>query len=217
MIPCLYITYNRIDYTKQTLPELINSDCDKIIIIDNHSTDGTAEYLEEIDHPKIQVIFKEENTGIAGAMNIFLQLTKGYEFVSKIDNDTIVPKNWCNELLRKLIACDLDILQAKHNLDPAVTKGLTFDEWMRTMRQDEKDKSVYYHHFVGGSGIVFRRNKIDILPETEWLLYSWRQYQREHPELRTAFTTDVKVKLLDGGGDYSKYPNYYIETKRLIC
>jgi hypothetical protein len=50
------------------------------------------------------------------------------------------------------------------------------------------------------------------------MLGGWRQFQREHPELKKAFATDVEVHLLDtneNGADYSQYPNYYRETKRL--
>jgi glycosyltransferase involved in cell wall biosynthesis len=218
MIPVLFITYNRLEYTKQALGSLLLSDCGKIFIIDNNSTDGTKEFLATADccKDKIQVVLNDENIGIAGAMNQFLALTKDCEFVGKVDNDTVVPRNWCSVLLSKLKACELDIIQAKHNLDPAVTKGKTFDQWMQTMKQHAKDESVYLHHFVGGSGIVFRRNIVSEIPQTEWKLYGWRQFQRENPQLKTAFTTDLEIELLDGGGDYSAYPYYYKETKRLV-
>lgn len=218
MIPVLYITYGRLEFTKQSLPALLNSDSQiAVVIIDNNSKDETKEYLKTLTHKKIHaIIYNEENTGIAGAMNSFLEITKGMDFVAKLDNDSVPQKNWCTKLKEKLIKCDLDVIQAKHELIPAVANGLSFDEWMKTMKQHQKDKSVYLHHFVGGSGIVFRRNKIDKLPETEWKLYSWRQYQREHPELRTAFTTDVEIHLLDSGGKHVAYPEYYKETRRSV-
>jgi glycosyltransferase involved in cell wall biosynthesis len=216
-IPCLFVTYNRLDYTKQSLEALIGSDVGKIVIIDNASTDGTQEYIKSLnlDSMRFITVFNDTNTGIAGAMNQYLQLTKGCKLVAKVDNDTIVPAHWCHKLAEKVYNCKLDIIQAKHNLDPAVTKGLTFDEWTATMPKHENDACVHYHHFVGGSGIVFRRNIVDAIPYTDWKLYGWRQFQREHPHLRTAFCSSVVIRLLDGGGDYSKYVDYYKETKRL--
>lgn len=35
----------------------------EIIVVDNCSTDGTREYLQQIDDPEIQVVFHEQNMG----------------------------------------------------------------------------------------------------------------------------------------------------------
>lgn len=219
MIPVLFITYNRLDYTKQAMKALLYSDCGKIYIIDNNSSDGTREWLLEQhwNNERVMILFNEENKGIAGAMNQFLEITRHFAYVGKVDNDTIVPDNWASVLLKKCVDHDIDIVQAKHPII-SQTFAAGFDAWMKTMKAEPKDKSIFYHHFVGGSGIIFNRKKITSIPTTDWLLYGWRQYQRENIKLKKAFCTAVQIELLDTdeyGVDYSKYPEYYIETKRL--
>lgn len=218
-VPVLFTTYNRLEYTRQSLPALMASDCGLILVVDNNSTDGTKEYLQSIKSDRIHVIYEKENTGVAGAMNLFLQLTHGDKYVGKVDNDTIVPPDWCSRLLAKIIVHGVDIIQAKHPIPEATYSGGNFYAWMQTMKQDRKDPSLYYHRFVGGSGIVFKRKVVDRIPETEWKLYGWNTFQKEHPELKKAFCMEVEIELLDmyrnGGTRYADYPEYYKETRRI--
>lgn len=216
MIPVLMITYNRLEYTKKALEALFFSRDRKIFIIDNGSTDGTQDYIMSQQWSYTwNITFNKTNLGIAGAMNQFLEKTKNFEWVGKVDNDTIVPEDWAIKMKEKCMKLKIDILQAKHPLIPAVANGLTFDEWTSTMKKDGRDPSIRYHHFVGGSGIIFRRNAVPLIPQTEWKLYGWRQFQKDNPQLKKAFCTDVEIELLDGAGDYSAYPEYYKETGRI--
>lgn len=206
------ITYNRLEYTKKALAALLKSDCGTIYIIDNASTDGTIEYIKETAafcEKHISCFFLNENTGIAGAMNIFLGLTFGEKFVSKVDNDTIVPPDFFTKMLACMAVCD--IVQAKHYIIPE-TDPLGWDHFISTM--PEIVPGLRKNHFVGGSGIVFRRDIVEKVPETKWMLGGWRQFQRERPELIKAFFEKVEIKLLDEHG-YSDYPDYYVKTKRL--
>lgn len=212
-IPVLMITYNRLEYTRQALDALFNSRWVKIYIIDNGSTDGTQSWFwEQPWSAAWNIIINDHNQGVAGAMNQFLNRTQDAEFVGKVDNDTIVQPDWCEKLLAHMDKAD--IVQAKHPILKA-THPAGFDDWVKGM---PADGALRYHHFVGGSGILFRRNIVKKVPDTEWVLGGWRQFQRDHPQLRKAFATDVQIKLLDtteDGADYSKFPDYYRETKRL--
>ena len=207
------ITYNRLEYTKQALESLFNSKEVEIFIIDNGSTDGTQEWLYSQPWGVAwNVFYNMKNLGIAGAMNQFLALTQEAEFVGKVDNDTIVPPDFISRMLPHMDK--VDIVQAKHPILKA-THAEGFDSWVSAM---PASGALRYNHFVGGSGIIFRRNIVTQVPRTEWMLGGWRQFQREHPHLRKAFATDVEIQLLDtneGGADYSQYPEYYRETKRL--
>ena len=71
-IPVLFITYNRLDYTKQSLPVLIeNTPGARLIVIDNGSTDGTVEYLNEFQPGTFELILNKDNLGLGCAMNQF--------------------------------------------------------------------------------------------------------------------------------------------------
>jgi hypothetical protein len=79
-------------------------------------------------------------------------------------------------------------------------------------KNDKRDGLLFYH-FIGGSGIVFRRSSVNHIPETENKIGGWRQFQRENPHLKKAFCEDVEIKLLDEHG-YQDYPEYYKTTGR---
>lgn len=216
MIPVLMITYGRLEYTKRSIEALIRCPGIRVHIIDNGSMDGTPGWImKQPWRHRCRISMNLENEGVAGAMNQFLKDTEGSHFCGKVDNDSVVPKDWAIVMASKCITLGIDIMQAKHQLIPAVDNGKTFDQWVSTMHADPRDPSVRYNHFVGGSGIIFRRDRMSPIPKTEWKLYGWRQFQRENPKLKKAFCTDVEIQLLDGDGDYSAYPEYYKNTGRL--
>lgn len=208
MIPILMITYNRLAYFKKALDALFNSKNRIVYIIDNGSTDGTREWIQGQPWKVAwNVRLNDINIGIAGAMNQFLEATRNYFIVGKIDDDTIIPSDFINRMLLHMEKAD--IVQAKHKLIEASGVG-TFDEWTAKM---PADGALRFNHFVGGSGILFKRQLVNRIPETEWKLGGWRQFQRNHPELKKAFATDVEIELLDEHG-YEDYPEYYKQTGR---
>lgn len=214
MIPILFITYNRLEYTQKAFAALLKCDNVLICVYDNASTDGTREWLNNQNSShKYRIWLSGKNTGIAGAMNEFIKLTKGYKIVGKVDNDTIVPQDFITRMLPHLEKAD--IVQAKHPILKA-THPDGFDAWVSKM---PADGPLRFNHFVGGSGILFRRSIInDSIPQTQWVLGGWREWQRQNPSVKKAFATDVEIQLLDtdeNGSNYSQYPEYYRETKRL--
>jgi GT2 family glycosyltransferase len=218
-VPVLFTTYNRLDFTKISLPKLIESNCGTIFVIDNASTDGTAKYLRGLKSKKLVVVLNDENTGVAGAMNIFIKMNTNNNYLAKVDNDTIVKKDWLDILLKKVVDKNIDIIQAKHPILVKTHATGSFDEWMKKLEQDKDDNSIYYSKFVGGSGIVFNRKIItEDIPTVEWKLAGWREFQRKHTSSKKAFCTETVIKLLDmnegGGANYIKYPDYYKETRR---
>lgn len=207
------ITYNRLEYTKLALEALMHVGGGKIFIVDNCSTDGTQAWLKAQPWSiSWDMTLLDENIGIAGAMNIFLSKTLDAKFVAKVDNDTIVPKDFLWKMRQHMLAAD--IVQAKHPLIKASGLG-TFDEWTSTMRAEGP---LRFNHFVGGSGILFKRHIVNHIPAVESKIGGWRAWQRMHPQYTKAFATDVEIKLLDTtekGADYSKYPDYYKQTGRV--
>ncbi|ACS78652.1 glycosyltransferase [Maridesulfovibrio salexigens] len=104
MIDILYLTFNRIAYTKITLPALIeNAGAEfSLTIIDNGSTDGTVEYLKAMQKKYKgtikKILFNSENIGLSLPTNVFWKTSKA-QFVGKVDNDTLVPEGWLARLL----------------------------------------------------------------------------------------------------------------------
>lgn len=76
----------------------------EVIVSDNASTDGSADYLRKY-HPDIKLVENKSNLGFAGANNEALKEAQG-EYILCLNNDTRLDKN-CLELLHgKLISDD---------------------------------------------------------------------------------------------------------------
>lgn len=209
IVPCLMITHNRLEYTKKAVKSLMEVRGILPFIFDNGSTDGTVEWLKFQDfYPKLpRMFFSKENLGISGAMSFFLQETVNYEVCGKIDSDTIVEPDWCEKMLPFLKHADL--IQSKHHIIPATNP----EGWEGFTRNMKKKNGLYYHNFIGGSGILFKRDLVNSIPETESKIMGWREFQKQNPNLVKAFVPSVEIKLLDEHG-YTDYPEYYKQTGR---
>ena len=80
-VAAVTITYNRLNLTKKTV-ESFNSKTavDYHLFIDNGSTDGTVEWLENYNH-----ILLEKNYGIAYAFREAVSHLKDYDFILKLE------------------------------------------------------------------------------------------------------------------------------------
>lgn len=112
MISLMMITYNRLELTKNTLWnifETIHSNIN-LIIVDNGSTDGTVEVLENIKNnigkTNINLIVKynKTNKGIAIGRNQGLKLAVDLksDWLCTIDNDVELPDGWLEECINIL-------------------------------------------------------------------------------------------------------------------
>lgn len=109
--------YNQVHYTKLCLESLARETQDpiRIIVINNGSTDGTAEYLAAKDN--ITVITNSKNRGCAGAWNQGVKAASDTEWVVILNNDVIVSQRWLENLLGAAARWDLDIVC------PAIREG----------------------------------------------------------------------------------------------
>jgi len=71
-----------------------------ITVVDNHSTDGTLEFLAE-KYPYVRVIRLEKNYGFAFAVNRGIEASTA-EYVALLNNDVEVDPKWLEELCRAL-------------------------------------------------------------------------------------------------------------------
>jgi polysaccharide pyruvyl transferase CsaB len=79
----------------------------EVIVVDNASTDGTPQYLKEVEErfPNLSVILNESNLGFAAANNIGLKRAEGH-YLTLLNNDTVVSRGWLSSLIRHLAADD---------------------------------------------------------------------------------------------------------------
>ncbi len=216
-VPCLMLAYNRLPFLKKAVKSLLEMENIIPFILDDGSDEETKDWLKSIkmngNTSRPRIFYSSENHGISLRFNTFLSLTESYPFVAKIDSDTICEKDWIARMMPHMKQAD--IVQSRHALlKETHPKG--FDDWVKSMSQRG---ALRFHHFVGGSGVLMRRDVLSLLPETEWKLGGFRQWQRENPHVKKAFATDVTIHLLDTDENGANYPSemksYYSETKRL--
>lgn len=91
--------YNGIAYIKNCLDSLyvdMEETACNVIVVDNHSTDGSRELLKK-EYPWITLITFEENTGFCKAVNAGIEAADT-EYVILLNNDTTVEKGFVSAL-----------------------------------------------------------------------------------------------------------------------
>lgn len=75
----------------------------EIIVIDNASGDGTAEYLRSLcqEEARSRALENRDNEGFAAGVNAGLALSRG-EYLVVLNNDTVVTRGWLRTLSRHL-------------------------------------------------------------------------------------------------------------------
>ena len=113
----IYIpTYKRPEYLKACLEHMekaqeYSSGVKFFIINDGSPDDGTKEILEGCKLNKV-IINHEENQGLRNTTIDFLDIAvkERPDFICKVDNDFMVPKNWLNNLFEVFNTTDVDVL-----------------------------------------------------------------------------------------------------------
>jgi GT2 family glycosyltransferase len=70
----------------------------EVILVDNASTDGSVEYVQS-NFPLIRILALDKNYGFTEGNNKGAELARG-DLIVFLNNDTVVDKNWLNELTR---------------------------------------------------------------------------------------------------------------------
>lgn len=95
-IDLIYIAYNRLAYTKITLPTLLTDPTEEfaLTIWDNGSTDGTREFISSVDDPRIiRKVFARENVLLHGAVNDLVSKSSA-DLIGMIFDDILVTPGW---------------------------------------------------------------------------------------------------------------------------
>lgn len=92
-------TYNRLKYLPNCLEALFNLDYPdyEIIVINDGSTDGTKEYLDNLNDVKLKVFHNNKNQGLSFSKNRGAQLAQT-DYIAFTDDDCTVKKYWLQQL-----------------------------------------------------------------------------------------------------------------------
>lgn len=101
-IDLLYVTHNRLEFTKASVATLLeNTDWSKIRLVrahDDGSTDGTEEFMAHVRWPVPREVRSFRVGGPVAALNVFVK-EAWPDIVIKIDSDVLLPPGWLNEAL----------------------------------------------------------------------------------------------------------------------
>ena len=194
------VTYNRKDLLLRNLMATLSQSVGvDVLIYDNHSTDGTREYLREngiLDSENIHYFYSDKNLGGAGGFSNGMRMVyeKGYDYAWLMDDD-----GCCfNEYTLKNL---LDVLPAKGNpciLNPAVVCNdnldLTFGFYdISTYSQllEGAAGGVYDGYINPFNGTLVSRECMDLIgfPKGEFFIYG-----DEHEYMLRALKNNVLVR-----------------------
>ncbi len=157
-VSIIFITHNRIEYTKKSLAALLKNDEDfHLHIWDNGSDDGTVEYLSEIEDPRIRSkVFREENEGQTIPLNKIWSFSKS-DLMGKVDNDCLMPDGW------------LSVFSKAHedieNLGAVACWHYHLEDFDYDLAKNKifkyGDHSILRNAWVGGTGFLIKRDSFE--------------------------------------------------------
>lgn len=142
------------------LPEVIkNSDnLNKIIVVDNGSTDGTVVWLEK-EYPDVVIVKNTENLGFTKPINQGVAVSKA-EYIILLNNDVRPEKDYLKNILR--FFKDEKVFAVSFNENESSWPLVRWDGKLQFTRG--KDKTTpYYSAWASGGSAIFRRSIWDKL------------------------------------------------------
>jgi dTDP-4-dehydrorhamnose reductase len=132
------LAYNRKELLGRCLAAIAaqTRPCDRIIVLDNASTDGTPAMLEAEWLGRVEVHVLERNIGAAGGFNLMMRLgyQTGADYVWVMDDDVLPEPDALEQLLR---AADL---LAERQIRPAFLSSVVRGPGGETMNVPEVDR-----------------------------------------------------------------------------
>ena len=98
----IIVTYNRLSLLQECLMNVFSQTVPfhQILVVDNHSTDGTAQYLDSLEYSELTVLHLPENIGGAGGFARGLKEIAGgdCDWVLIIDDDAMIGSRYMEEI-----------------------------------------------------------------------------------------------------------------------
>ena len=185
-ISIVIVNYNTARLTAACLESILKDNWDvdaEIFVVDNGSSDGSVEMLEE-QYPQVRLIANGENLGFARANNLALREAKG-KYVLILNPDTVLPPGTLQKVIRfmdihpKIGVLGPKLVKADGSMDLACRRSFptVLDVYLRLLGVDRLfPKSKLFGHYnllyldpsksyevdsVAGAFMLVRRQAID--------------------------------------------------------
>ena len=99
-VSVVIVTWNGRALLETCLPSVVATTFPsfEVIVVDNGSSDGTAQWLEQ-SHPDVRVVALPDNRGFCGGNNAGIEAARG-RYVVLLNNDVEVTEGWLDPLVR---------------------------------------------------------------------------------------------------------------------
>ena len=202
------------------------------ILVDNGSTDGSADFAEERYGKFIRIFRNEKNLGFAGGNNIGIQAARG-DYIVLLNNDTWADPHWLEELV-KATQFDTAIgmwgskVCSYYQRDRIEGAGelIYWDGLCRARGQYEQDHGQYNAieeiFFPPGCGAMYRKSLFDRVGLFDEDFFAYADDSEFGIRARLAGwkclyvpTAIVYHKNSGTAGKYSPLKAFYVERNRL--
>lgn len=89
-LAAVVVTHERLDHLKKTLAHLFAEEVQYVVVVDNASTDGTADWLAQQEDPRLILHLLERNLGGAGGFSAGLEIARdrtNADWIVTMDDD----------------------------------------------------------------------------------------------------------------------------------
>lgn len=151
------LSFNTLDYTKQCIDSIranCKLGCYELVIIDNASTDGSVEWLEQQED--IILLKNTENKGFAGGCNQGIALSTPENDIFLLNNDTIMMPNALYNLRMDLYASE------KHGSAGSCTNNAGNNQTIK----DQFETVTEYYEYAVSHNLPF----LDQIERKSWLI-----------------------------------------------
>ncbi|OWT33490.1 hypothetical protein BGI41_02195, partial [Methanobrevibacter sp. 87.7] len=144
LVSVIMPVYNRVGIVKHAIKSVLKQTYKnlELIIIDDGSSDGTIELIEDISNKdnRIKLIKHKENKGVCKSRNDGLKLAKG-EYIFYLDSDN----TWKKEYLKTMVGAYLELPDAKALYCGQYIAENYFSP-IKEVRYGSFNKSLLYNH-----------------------------------------------------------------------
>ena len=227
------VTCNRLELLKECVAsvEAQTYPVSKVVIVNNASSDGTAQYLDSLDEKYI-VLHQQTNLGGAGGFQLGIGCAAelpDIDYVLIIDDDAMISPDYirfCDEYLSAHAGCPavsgtvMTDGQIQLNHRRVISNALIFSEKNVPLSAYQRDTFVY--RLSTFCGLMIRQSEIRKigLPKAEYFIsYDDTEYSMRLPQIVNinAATLNHKTKLTQDNSTFygrMNWRTYYIHRNR---
>lgn len=215
LVSIILPTYSRADLIPHAIKSVLDQSYEdfELIIVNDASTDHTADYLDSLTDERIQVVHNPENLRLPKTLNRGLQQAKGM-YIARIDDDD----RWHDtDKLKKQVAYlqsheSVVLLGTSYDMDAAVYKMPIDDEAIRRQmlfRCPFQHSTVLFRKEVAESKITYDEN-LKICEDWDlWARLGELGHLANLPDVTTT------INLTEGGITQSHFGRQLIENRKL--